>query len=361
MQNDQTFEMDEQGMAKSYTQQNHQDHRRYLEMLKEEFLKKFSEPPRYNKSATDYDTVKAIGNGAYGEVYLVRDKSSFTYHAMKVVDKGVVVERKHVKHLLLEKKIQESILFPFVVTLDVAFKDNLYLYFILPFISGGELFTYIQKYGNFSDHLCKFYAAQVVLALEYLHFCDIVHRDIKPENVLVDMNGYLKVCDYGFCKVLKKKTWTLCGTPEYLAPEVILSKGYSFPVDWWALGVLIYEMNAGHPPFFASDPGKLYEKILEGQYKSPDTMDPDCKQLVKGLLQVDPTKRTGSHKAGTYDIKSHNWFYEVNWQSVLHQREPAPFVPITASPGDTSNFPDVPQNKLKKCSTCQYEKEFEDF
>ncbi|XP_028042100.1 cAMP-dependent protein kinase catalytic subunit 1-like [Bombyx mandarina] len=349
-------------MAKTtYSHQSYQEHLRYLEMLKEDFNKKYSDAPIYDKTVDDFDIVKAIGNGAYGEVFLVRDKITFTYHAMKVVEKSVVVERNHAKHLILEKKILQCIQFPFVVTLDVAFKDNLYLYFILPYIAGGEMFTYIQKYGIFSDSLTKFYASQVILALEYLHYCEVVHRDIKPENILIDSNGYLKLCDFGFCKVLKKKTWTLCGTPEYLAPEVITSKGYSFSVDWWALGVLIFEMEAGHPPFFASDPNKLYEKVLVGSYKCPENMSPECKNLLKGLLQVDPSKRIGSLKGGIYEIKSHTWFNGLDWQAIFHQKLIAPFVPICSSPGDTSNFPEIPQPKLRKVSKYLYEEEFAEF
>ncbi|XP_059062031.1 cAMP-dependent protein kinase catalytic subunit 1-like [Achroia grisella] len=345
----------------TYTQQNHTEHTRYLEILKGEFVKKFELLPKFTKTPNDFDRIKAIGNGAYGEVFLVRDKSTFTYHAMKVVEKGVVVERKHVKHLLLEKKILQCIQFPFVVTLDIAFKDNIYLYFILPYIIGGELFTYIQNYGSLSDNVAKFYASQVTLALEYLHYCDIVHRDLKPENILVDSNGYIKICDFGFCKVLKKKTWTLCGTPEYLAPEVIRSKGYSFAVDWWALGILIYEMEAGHPPFYSSDPSKLYEKVLDGIYKCPDNIGPECKSLIKGLLQVDPNKRVGSLKGGVYDIKSHPWFKDISWQSILNQRVQPPFLPLCPAPGDTSNFPEISQSKLKRASKCLFGKEFEAF
>ncbi|XP_032512267.1 cAMP-dependent protein kinase catalytic subunit alpha-like [Danaus plexippus] len=349
-------------MAKqNYTQQNHRDHRRYLDMLKADFIKRYDENIKSNSTPSDFDSIKAIGNGAYGEVFLVRNKTSFTYHAMKVVEKEIVVERKHVKHLKLEKRILQGVQFPFVISLEDAFKDNVYLYFVLPYVAGGELFTYIQKYGSLSDHLSKFYASQVTLGLEYLHHCGIVHRDIKPENILVDINGYLKLCDFGFCKIIKKKTWTLCGTPEYLAPEVIMSRGYTFSVDWWALGVLIFEMGAGYPPFYASDPSKLYEKILDGVYKCPDTLYPDCKNLIKLLLQVDPTKRLGSLNSGVYDIKRHPWFNDISWQSVLHQRVQAPFVPIAPSPGDTSNFPDIEQIKLKKGSKCYYEQEFQDF
>ncbi|XP_023945899.2 cAMP-dependent protein kinase catalytic subunit 1-like [Bicyclus anynana] len=348
-------------MAKHYTKQNHQDHQRYLEILKEDFQKKYEDAPNSDKSLNNYDSIKAIGSGAYGEVFLVRNKSTFTYHALKAVDKKVVVERKQIKHLILEKRILQGVQFPFIVTLDDAFKDNVYLYFVLPYMAGGELFTYIQKYGGLSDDVSKFYASQVILAIEYLHYCNVVHRDIKPENILVDTNGYIKLCDFGFCKVLAKKTWTLCGTPEYLAPEVIMSKGYSFSVDWWAIGVLIFEMGTGYPPFFASDPTKLYENILDGHYKCPDNLVPDCKSIIKGLLQVDPAKRLGSLKAGVFEIKVHSWFSDLSWASILQQRTTPPFVPICPSPGDTSNFPEIEQIKLKNSSKCFYEDEFEDF
>lgn len=346
----------------SYTVQNQSDYRRYLQMLKENFIQDYDKPPVYDKDIDCYDVLKAIGNGAYGEVFLVRDKSTFTYHAMKVVQKEIVISRKHVEHIIEEKRLLQSVKFPFLVSLDTAFKDNSYLYLILPFVSGGEMFTYIQKYGSYSEELSKFYACQVVLALEYLHYCEIVHRDLKPENILIDSNGYIKLCDFGFCKrVKKKKTWTLCGTPEYIAPEVILSKGYSFPVDWWALGILIFEMLSGQPPFISSDSIRLYELILAGNFKCPDTINSDCKNLIKGLLQTDPTKRLGSLKGEVYDIKSHPWFNEINWQLMAHQRIPAPFVPQISCPGDTNNFPDIDEVKLQIVSTCQYEKEFEDF
>lgn len=344
-----------------YSQQSHEDHLRYLEMLKEDFYKRYNESPENDKSPENYDRIKAIGNGAYGEVFLVRDKCTFAYHAMKVVEKAIVVERKHVKHLILEKEILRCIQFPFIVGLDAAFKDNLYVYFILPFISGGEMFTYLQKFGNFDETLAKFYCSQIVMALEYMHFCRVIHRDIKPENILIAETGYVKLCDFGFAKVIKKKTWTLCGTPEYLAPEIIMSKGYDFAVDWWAVGVLIFEMVVGIPPFYASDPSKLYEKVLEGNYKCPKTVSQDCKSLLRGFLQVEPSKRLGSQKNGLLTIKSHSWFAELDWSSILNQKMEPPFVPDPQAPGETSNFPEVVQTKLRKNSKCLFAEEFKDF
>lgn len=342
-----------------YTAQVHQDNLLYLDLRKEEFLKKFDNRYHTEKCLKDYDRIQAIGSGAYGEVYLVRNNNTFTYHAMKVVEKSIVVERKFVDQLIMEKRILQSIEHPFVISLEAAFKDNVYLYLVLPFISGGDLFTSIHKYGSHSECLGKFYAAQIVLALEYLHHCCIVHRDLKPENVLINSNGYLLLGDFGFCKIIKTRTWTICGTPEYLAPEIVLSKGYSFAVDWWALGILIYEMCTGYPPFISSNANKLYQKIIVGNYKFPDILSSDLKYLIKGFLQTDPTKRLGS--TGTYDIKNHSWFRTTDWLMLLHHKQAAPYTPICSSPGDTCNFPEIEQHILKKASKCLYEDDFRDF
>lgn len=344
-----------------YSQQSHEEYSRYLEMLKENFDRKSNDPSSNEKTPDSYDRIKAIGNGAYGEVFLVRDKCTFDYHAMKVVEKTIVVERNHVKHLILEKEILHCIEFPFIVSLDAAFKDNVYLYFILPYICGGEMFTYLQKFGSFNENLAKFYCSQVILALEYMHYCNVIHRDIKPENILIDDAGYIKLCDFGFAKIIKKKTWTLCGTPEYLAPEIIMSRGYGFAVDWWAVGVLVYEMVVGIPPFYASDPNKLYEKVLEGQYKCPKNLSQDCKNLIRGFLQVEPAKRLGSHKQGTFTIKSHAWFNGIDWTNILNKKVEPPFVPEAQEPGQTTHFPEIPQPKLRKKTNCLFEEEFKDF
>lgn len=344
-----------------YTSQVHQEHLRYLDRRKEEFLLKLDSRCQTEKRSEDYDRIQAIGSGAFGEVYLVRDKNTLTYHAMKVVEKSILVEKKHVHHAIMERKILQSIEHPFIISLEACFKDNVYLYILLPFISGGDLFTHIHKYGGLSEILGKFYAAQVVLALEYLHHCCVIHRDVKPENVLINCSGYLLLCDFGFCKLIKNRTWTLCGTPEYLAPEIIQSQGYGFSVDWWALGVLIFEMCAGSPPFIASSPNQLYEKIIGGIYKFPDSLSSDLKYLIKGFLQIDPIKRLGTFKTGTYDIKSHAWFRDIDWLLLLHQKVQVPYTPICPGPGDTCNFPEIEQHTLKKASKCLYEDEFQDF
>ncbi|KAM3968002.1 cAMP-dependent protein kinase catalytic subunit alpha [Aphomia sociella] len=344
-----------------YSHELQNNYKRHLDVLKQDFQRNYSNPIVYEKSVEDFDQIQTLGTGSFGTVFLVRDKITFVYHAMKAIEKSTVIKKNSMKQVLLEKRILQSVNFEFVISLDFCCKDNLYIYFLLSYESGGELFTLIKKLGVLSESLAQFYTAQVVLALEYLHHCCVIHRDVKPENILINDSGYIKLADFGFSKIVKSRTWTLCGTPEYLAPEIIMSKGYSYAVDWWSLGVLIYEMSAGYPPFYSPDTTKLYEKILTGHFKTPDTMTPYCKSLVKQLLEVEPTKRFGCLKAGVFDIKSHIWFREINWHTILHHKMSPPYIPVCKNPGDTGNFVNINDVKLKKAAQCLFEKEFENF
>ncbi|TPP58039.1 cAMP-dependent protein kinase catalytic subunit [Fasciola gigantica] len=196
----------------------------FLEREKPIFDRKFEHPVQSNATLDEFDRVKTLGTGSFGRVMLVRHKKNQKYYAMKILEKQKVVKLKQVEHTLNEKNILQAINFPFLVSLEFSFKDNTNLYMVLDFVAGGEMFSYLRRVQKFSEEDARFYASQVVLAFEYLHFFDLVYRDLKPENLLIDGNGYLKVTDFGFAKRIKGRTWTLCGTPEYLAPEIILSK-----------------------------------------------------------------------------------------------------------------------------------------
>lgn len=194
------------------------------------------------------------------------------------------------------------------------------------------------KHSNLFIYFFRFYAAQVCLMFEYLHSKNIIYRDLKPENILIDKSGYLKLTDFGFAKICEGRTYTLCGTPEYLAPEILLNKGHGKPVDWWTFGVLVYEMIAGIDPFNDEDPMLIYQKILKGKLKFPQSFNSNAKSLVKHLLESDLSKRYGNLKGGVSDIKNHRFFKGLDWDNLVNMKITPPYIPKVSSAGDTSNF-----------------------
>lgn len=344
-----------------YSHAKQEQYSQYLRKLNSDFIDSWNEDSESNAKPNDFERLSVLGTGAFGVVFLAKHIDTQKYYAMKMLEKEKVVKLKQVEHSYYEKKILCGLNFPFVVYMKYFFKDNVYLYYVLPFVAGGEMFRHLRKMGKFEETSSKFYASQVVLALEYLHSCHLVYRDLKPENILIDRTGYIKLTDFGFCKLMRGRTWTLCGTPEYLAPEIILSKGYGMSADWWSFGVLLFEMSAGHPPFYAADPMRIYEKIVSGKYRCPSHFSVELKDLIGHTLQVDITRRYGNLKDGIIDLKNHKWFREIDWDSLLNSRIRPPFIPKVRFSTDTANFDVFENDKIKESNLCMYEEEFIDF
>ncbi|KAJ3282268.1 camp-dependent protein kinase catalytic subunit [Rhizoclosmatium sp. JEL0117] len=287
----------------------------------------------------DFTIKKTVGTGSFGRVHLVKLNNTGTYFALKALRKSDVIKMHQVEHILNEKSILAVLDFPFLVGMLASFQDPGHLYFVLEYIQGGELFSYLRRSGRFENNVAKFYAAEVCAAFEYLHARHIVYRDLKPENLLIDAKGNIKITDFGFAKIIKDdQTWTLCGTPDYLAPEIIKAKGYGKSVDWWALGILIYEMIAGFPPFSDDDNIRLFEKITACKLRFPEGFDKKAKDLCKCLLTPDLSKRYGNLKRGAADVKGHAWFEAIDWDRLMRLEIAAPYIPKVAGEGDTSNF-----------------------
>lgn len=295
-------------------------------------------------SIEKFDFGVTLGTGSFGRVRFATHKETNTYWAIKMLKKAEVIRLQQIEHMLSEKSILMCLNHPFVVTLAGTFQDPKYLYMVLEYVIGGEFFTHLRRAGRFDNNTAKFYAAQIVAIFEYLHAQDFIYRDLKPENLLLDQDGYIKITDFGFAKRVAFKTYTLCGTPEYIAPEVLLNKGHGKGVDWWTLGILIYEMLAGQPPFCDDDPMGIYQQILSGKVTFPRFFDRSAKQLIKRLLTADLTKRYGCLKNGAQDIKKNKYFSGLDWDVLITKTQTAAIIPKVCTPNDTSNFDPYPDS-----------------
>ncbi|KAG0306162.1 camp-dependent protein kinase catalytic subunit [Dissophora globulifera] len=293
----------------------------------------------------DFRIHRTLGTGSFGRVHLAQSRFNSRFYAMKVLKKTEVVRLKQVEHTNNEKMILERVEHPFLINMWGTFQDVRNLYMVTDYVVGGELFSVLRKSQRFPEHVARFYTCEVLLALEYLHSHAVIYRDLKPENLLLDSMGHIKIIDFGFAKhVPQNMTWTLCGTPDYLAPEIIQSKGYGKAVDWWSMGVLMFEMCAGFPPFYDEDHIKLYGKIMAGKFRYQPHFSPAFKDILKRLLTADLTKRYGNLRGGATDIKNHVWFEGINWDMVYSRQIEAPYRPTILGEGDSSNFDDYPED-----------------
>lgn len=289
----------------------------------------------------DFDFLKVIGRGAFGKVMQVRYKKNGTVYAMKILRKKQIVARNQIDHTKSERKILQALQHPFLMKLRFAFQTNSKLYFVLDYYRGGELFFHLKKRRKFTESEVKIFVAEVALALGHLHSLDIIYRDLKPENILLHQSGHICLTDFGLSKDLDSvspEAYTFCGTPEYLAPEIVEKKGHGKAVDWWSLGILCYELCIGIPPFYHQNVRSMYIKIKNESPKFPAALSRECQDLISRLLNKDPKHRLGSGKGDVEDIKKHQWFRELNWEDLLDLKIEPPYKPKVKSDTDTSNF-----------------------
>ncbi|KAL0965362.1 hypothetical protein UPYG_G00280280 [Umbra pygmaea] len=303
----------------------------------------------------DFEMTKLISNGAYGAVYLVRHKETKQRFAMKKINKQNLMLRNQIQQAFVERDILTFAENPFVVSMFCSFETRRHLCMVMEYVEGGDCANLLKNMGPLPVDMARMYFAETVLALEYLHNYGIVHRDLKPDNLLVTSMGHIKLTDFGLSKVgLMNMTTNLyeghiekdarefsdkqvCGTPEYIAPEVILRQGYGKPVDWWAMGIILYEFLVGCVPFFGDTPEELFGQVISDEINWPEGEDSppsDSQELITLLLRQNPMERMGT--GGAHEVKHHQFFHTLDWNSLLRQK--AEFIPQLESEEDTSYF-----------------------
>ncbi|KAK9504195.1 hypothetical protein O3M35_010581 [Rhynocoris fuscipes] len=292
---------------------------------------------------------------------IAMEKGTRLYYAVKIYDKQRLVYCDMVKLVENERKALKGIRFPFIINSEYFFQDYAYLFFVLPLCLGGELHYHLKYFRTFSEYYTKFITAQVILALEYLHFMDIIYRDLKPENIVLDHNGFIKITDLTACKFLygAPRTYTMCGTPEYIAPEMLTKSGYNKTVDFWQLGILIYNLVSGVTPFYHRKVIIIYRNILDCQFKYPSNITDILKDLISKFLRLIPETRLGAN--GFEEIKEHPWFDNIYWSSILNKTVRPPFVPDVKDVHDTSYFSKYEEIPLRVEKRPRYCREFANF
>lgn len=343
-----------------------------------------SPEPKGMPKITDFKIVKAVAEGGFGRVYLARKKRTKDLYAIKVLKKADMIQKNQVKYVKAERNILARLQNPFVIKMYFSFQSKEYLYIVMEWASGGDCFSLLQKFGALPEEVAKMYIAETVLSLEYLHSIGIVHRDLKPDNLLVDSRGHIKLTDFGLSSIgladtmsfesrrinlppystpdspaethhnnsvppnthkhqpptkaeireKRKKLYSGVGTPDYLAPEILLGIGHSYPVDWWALGVLLFEFLVGLPPFAADTVDVIFENVHKRQINWPSDLDENAKDLINKLLDLDPEHRLGCN--GAEEIKRHPYFSDINFETIYKQTPM--FIPKLKDPESTSYF-----------------------
>ncbi|PAN15459.1 hypothetical protein PAHAL_2G489600 [Panicum hallii] len=287
----------------------------------------------------DFEILKLVGQGAFGKVFQVRKKNTSEIYAMKVMRKDKILENNHAEYMKAEREILTKVDHSFIVQLRYSFQTKYRLYLVLDFVNGGHLFFQLYKQGLFREELARIYTAEIVSAVAHLHANGIMHRDLKPENILLDADGHAMLTDFGLAKEFCENTRSnsMCGTLEYMAPEIILGRGHDKAADWWSVGILLFEMLTGKPPFVGNR-DKVQQKIVKEKLKLPSFLSSEAHSLLKGLLHKEPNKRLGSGPRGSDEIKNHKWFKPINWRKLEARQIQPSFRPNVAGLTCIANF-----------------------
>ena len=301
--------------------------------------------PRKRLTPDDFEMLCLVGQGAFGKVFQVRKKDTGSVYAMKVMKKEVIIEREQTDYMKAERDILTVIHHPFIVTLRYSFQTTQKLYLIMDFVNGGHLFFWLYRQGLFDTALTRFYIAEIVCAIGHLHSLNIMHRDLKPENILLDNDGHVKLTDFGLAKIQdpnsEKRTNSLVGSIDYMAPEIVEAKGHGKTADWWSVGVLMYEMLTGQLPFRGKNKPAVQKAICSAKLKIPTFLPGEASVLIKTLLDRRQDVRMGSGPNGTENVKNHKFFKGVNWSKVEIRDVTPPFRPTVEGEMCTACFDDM--------------------
>ncbi|EAX94066.1 AGC family protein kinase [Trichomonas vaginalis G3] len=292
-------------------------------------------------SVDDFDILKVLGKGSYGKVQLVKHKGTNQIYAMKSISKRLLGEYELVSRIITERDVLLKINHPFLVSARYAFQTETKIFLVLDYVQGGELFSRLREERKFVEERARYYIAELAHAIGYLHSMGICHRDLKPENILFDKDGYIKLTDFGLVKEQMTKdatTTTFCGTPEYLAPEMVAGNAYDNNVDWWALGTLSYEMLYGVPPFYDVNTNAMYRSILRDDIVFPEDATEDAIDFIQKLLDKNPTTRLGSGPEDYKEVIGHKFFASINFDQLLKKQIPMQWKPQISSNTDVSAF-----------------------
>jgi serine/threonine protein kinase len=308
----------------------------------------------------DFKQLKILGQGSFGKVVLVKNENNNKLYAMKILDKKYIVKKNQVSHTQTERAMLEKLKHPFIVRLNYAFQDSKRLYFLTEFLQGGELFFHLRRNSGYKEKAVRFYMCQILLALEYMHNNNYIYRDLKPENILIDKEGNIKLTDFGLSKIMppdETTTYTMCGTAEYLAPEILFGKGYDKTCDWFSFGVVLFEMFCGYHPF-KSKGQKIDPNIYLRKTYIPDKVGKTARDLIEKLFVSNPKKRLGYKSSD--EVKNHPFFKGIDFDKVLRKEYKPPFIPKLKDDTDLRYF-DENYTQLKVENEKQAEAEEDEF